>query len=161
MDYRKLQKISFASRGYRRSFVHVASSRIVTGAGFIALLVSAGCGMFGHHYPLGKLSVLALEAGTNKPVQGEAVDLYKLTPKGKVYWRGSYTSRNGIAVLGAKDGGVIEGNYVVHISDITWHKLAPGEANDRPVTIRKGDDTVLTFRVVQRLPYHPSPKASP
>jgi hypothetical protein len=110
-----------------------------------------GCSRLSTKYPLGKLSVRVIDA-QNKPVRLAAVDLYKLTPSGKVYWRASSTDSAGIAVLGAKNGGVIEGDYVINISDRTWHKLAPGETNDRPVTIKAGDDTVVTFRVVARLP---------
>jgi hypothetical protein len=109
------------------------------------------CSRLSTKYPLGKLSVRVIDA-QNKPVRLAAVDLYKLTPSGKVYWRASSTDSAGIAVLGAKNGGVIEGDYVINISDRTWHKLAPGETNDRPVTIKAGDDTVVTFRVVARLP---------
>jgi hypothetical protein len=110
-----------------------------------------GCSRLSTKYPLGKLSVRVIDA-QNKPVRLAAVDLYRLTPSGKVYWRASSTDSAGIAVLGAKNGGVIEGDYVINISDRTWHKLAPGETNDRPVTIKAGDDTVVTFRVVARLP---------
>jgi hypothetical protein len=110
-------------------------------------------------YPLGKLSVRVIDA-QNKPVRLTAVDLYKVTPSGKVYWRASSTDSAGIAVLGAKNGGVIEGDYLIHITDITWHKLAPGETNDRPVTIKAGDDTVITFRVVARLPVRLPPRAT-
>jgi 5-hydroxyisourate hydrolase-like protein (transthyretin family) len=111
-----------------------------------------GCSRLSTKYPLGKLSVRVIDAHNNNPVHLTAVDLYKLTPSGKVYWRASSTDSAGIAVLGAKNGGVIEGDYVIHITDRTWHKLAPGETNDRPVTIKAGDDTVVTFRVVARLP---------
>jgi hypothetical protein len=88
----------------------------------------------------------------NNPVRGASVDLYKLTPSGKVYWRASSTDSAGIAVLGAKNGGVIEGDYAIHVGFITWHDLGPGETNDRPVTVKAGDDTVVTFRVVARVP---------
>jgi hypothetical protein len=71
-----------------------------------------------------------------------------MTPSGKVYWRASSTSSDGIAIFGAKDGGVIEGDYVIHVSFTTRNDLAPGETNDRPVTVKAGDDTVITFRVV-------------
>jgi len=102
-------------------------------------------------YPLGKLSVQVVDEN-NAPVRGAAADLYKVTPSGNVYWRASYTSSNGIAVLGAKDGGVIAGDYVIHVSFIDWRDLARGEANDRHVTVVEGDNIVLTFRTVRRLP---------
>lgn len=106
------------------------------------------------HYPLGKVAVRVLDANS-KPVRGAAADLYKLTPTGKVYWRASRTDSAGIAVLGAKDGGIIQGDYLIHVSFISWYDLAKGETNDRPITIREGDDTVVTFRVVPRLPIRP------
>jgi hypothetical protein len=105
----------------------------------------------GEHYPLGKLAVRVIDAHNN-PVRGAAADLYKLTPSGKVYWRASRTDSAGIAVLGAKNGGVVEGDYQIHVSFISWHDLAPGETNDRLVTLKQGDDTVVTFRVQARLP---------
>jgi len=128
---------------HRRIAVHVA---------LVVLLATLGCSRLSTKYPLGKLSVRVIDAHNNNPVRLTAVDLYKLTPSGKVYWRASSTDSAGIAVLGAKNGGVVEGDYVIHISDRTWHKLAPGETNDRPVTVKAGDDTVVTFRVVARLP---------
>lgn len=103
------------------------------------------------HYPLAKLAVRVVD-GDNKPLRGAAADLYRLTPMGKVYWRASSTDSAGIAVFGAKDGGVIEGNYQIHMSFITWHDLAPGETNDRQVTLKEGDDTIVTFRALARLP---------
>jgi len=109
------------------------------------------------HYPLGKVAVRVLDANS-KPVRGAAADLYKLTPTGKVYWRASRTDSAGIAVLGAKDGGIIQGDYLIHVSFISWHDLAKGETNDRPITIKEGDDTLVTFRVVARLPIRARPE---
>lgn len=103
------------------------------------------------HFPLGKLAVRVIDI-QDKPVRGAAADLFKLTPSGKVYWRASSTDSAGIAVLGAKDGGVIEGDYQIHISFINWQELAPGETNDKSVTLKQGDDTVVTFRARARLP---------
>ncbi|MFN2603932.1 MAG: hypothetical protein ABR582_14415 [Gemmatimonadaceae bacterium] len=117
-------------------------------AALMILLAIFGCRK---HYPLGKLSVQVIDEN-NAPVQGAAADLYKVTPSGRVYWRASYTSSNGIAVLGAKDGGVIAGDYVIHVSFIDWRKLAQGEANDRPVSVKEGGNTMVTFRTVRRLP---------
>jgi len=131
--------------------MRVVHRRIAVHAALVVLLATMGCSRLSTKYPLGKLSVRVLDA-QNKPVRLTAVDLYKVTPSGKVYWRASSTDSAGIAVLGAKNGGVIEGDYLIHITDITWHKLAPGETNDRAVTIKAGDDTVVTFRVVARLP---------
>ena len=115
-----------------------------------ALSVIGACG-HGEHYPLGKLAVRVID-DQNKPVRGAAADLYKLTPSGRVYWRASRTDSAGIAVLGAQNGGVIEGDYQIHVSFISWHELVPGETNDKPVTLKEGDDTVVTFRIRPRLP---------
>ena len=115
-----------------------------------ALSVIGACGR-GEHYPLGKLAVRVID-DQNKPVRGAAADLYKLTPSGRVYWRASRTDSAGIAVLGAQNGGVIEGDYQIHVSFISWHELVPGETNDKPVTLKEGDDTVVTFRIRPRLP---------
>ncbi|MGI8402070.1 MAG: hypothetical protein ACR2NS_10800 [Gemmatimonadaceae bacterium] len=102
-------------------------------------------------YPLGKWPVRVIDAN-GTPVRGAAADLYRLTPTGKVYWRASSTDSLGIAVFGAANGGVIHGDYLIHVSFISWRYLAPGEANDRPVTVKEGADTVITFRSVQRHP---------
>jgi hypothetical protein len=118
----------------------------------VGVLVVSACGRF-KRYPLGKLSARVVDV-SGKPVRGVAADLYKLTPTGSVYWRASLTDINGIAVFGAKNGGVIQGDYVVHINVLaTWNKLAPGETNDHKVTLKKGDNIVVTFRVARRLPF--------
>jgi 5-hydroxyisourate hydrolase-like protein (transthyretin family) len=141
--------------------MRISGSRTAFRVLLAGVLVFAGCGRFAR-YPLGKLSVRVIDVSDNKPLQSTAADLYKLTPKGKVYWRASSTDANGIAVFGAKDGGVIEGDYVVRLNlTASWHKLAPGETNDRTVTLRKGDDTVVTFRVVQKLPFIHPPGSKP
>jgi 5-hydroxyisourate hydrolase-like protein (transthyretin family) len=127
--------------------MRIVRPRIGALAALTMLLATLGCSQSTTIYPLGKLSVQVLDAN-NAPVQGVAADLYKMTPSGKVYWRASSTSSDGIAIFGAKDGGVIEGDYVIHVSFTTRNDLAPGETNDRPVTVKAGDDTVITFRVV-------------
>jgi 5-hydroxyisourate hydrolase-like protein (transthyretin family) len=127
--------------------MRIVRPRIGALAALTMLLATFGCSQSTTIYPLGKLSVQVLDAN-NAPVQGVAADLYKMTPSGKVYWRASSTSSDGIAIFGAKDGGVIEGDYVIHVSFTTRNDLAPGETNDRPVTVKAGDDTVITFRVV-------------
>ena len=129
----------------------IVRPRIGTLAALTVVLAILGCGTLTANYPLGKLSVQVLDAN-NAPVRGAAADLFKITQGVKVYWRASSTSSDGIAVFGAKDGGVVEGDYIVHVSFIDLHDLAPGETNDRAVTIKAGDDTVVTFRVVARLP---------
>lgn len=110
-------------------------------------------------YPVGRLSVQVID-GNNAPIGGVAADLFKITPKGRVYWRASRTSSTGIAVLGEKTG-IIEGEYVIHITLTPWQKLAAGESNDRPVRMRAGDNTIVTFRVLARLPVRPSLRSGP
>src|SRR3954462_8738259 len=118
----------------------------------LALIVAlAACNQSSGTYPLGKLAARVIDAN-DRPLRGAAADLYKITPSGKVYWRASSTDSMGVAVFGAKDGGVIAGDYIIHISFITWDDLAPGETNDRPITVGAGDDTVVTFRAVARTP---------
>jgi hypothetical protein len=108
-------------------------------------------------YPLGRLSVHVKDAH-DAPVGLVAADLYKVTPSGRVYWRASRTSSNGVAEFGGKSG-VIEAQYVIHIGLMPWQKLAPGEQNDRSVNLKAGDNTVVTFRVVPKLPVLPRPQA--
>jgi len=105
-------------------------------------------------YPLGKLSVKVVDAN-GAPVFGVAADLFKVTPSGSVYWRASRTSSDGVAVFGEKQGGVIEAEYVVHISLMPQLKLAPGETNDRALTLTEGQNIVVLFRVVPSLPRRP------
>lgn len=123
------------------------------------LLISAIVVACTRSHPVGKLSVRVIDAN-GAPVGGVTADLFKITPSGRVYWRASRTGGNGVAVLGAK-GGVIEGEYVIRIGLMPWQKLAPGEATDRALTLKAGDDTVVTFRVVARLPVRPSLRSAP
>jgi hypothetical protein len=131
--------------------MRILRPRIGTLAALAMLVAIFGCNLSTGNYPLGKLSVHVVDAN-NAPVRGAAADLYKMVQGEKVYWRASSTSIDGVAVFGAKDGGVVEGDYIVHVSFIDLHDLAPGETNDRPVTIKAGDDTVVNFKVVARLP---------
>jgi hypothetical protein len=101
-------------------------------------------------YSLGRVSVQTVDAN-NAPVSGVAADLFKITSSGRIYWRASRTGLNGFAVFGEKDGGVIEGDYVIRVSPMPWQTLAPGEANDRAVKLKVGDNTVVTFRVVPKI----------
>lgn len=101
-------------------------------------------------YPMAKLSVRAVD-DQDAPVGGVAADLYKVTASGRVYWRASRTSGNGIAIFGGEQG-VIEGDYIVRVSPLAFQRLAPGEPNDRSVHLKEGDDVVVTFRVIGRRP---------
>jgi hypothetical protein len=110
----------------------------------------------GRRFPLGRLAARVVDAH-GQPVRGVAADLYKVTSAGHVYWRAARTSANGTAMFGGKEG-VIEGEYIVHLTLMPWHMFAPGEHNDRTVRVRAGDDTVISFRVVPRLPGYSAPR---
>jgi len=119
---------------------------------FVWLTTSVACSLGTENYPLGRLSVRVVDE-SDVGVQGVAVDLHKYVDGGSLLWRASSTGSNGIAVLGASDGGVIEGDYFIRIKLITTgYQLATGETNDRPVTVEEGDDVVVTFHVVSAGP---------
>jgi hypothetical protein len=86
---------------------------------------------------------------------GVEADLYKLVGGGALLWRASLTSSTGVAVFGASDGGVAVGDYFIRVTFRSNHELAPGETNDRPVTVREGDVLVVTFNAVARGPGAP------
>lgn len=116
--------------------------------GLALLFGSAGCSLT-ESYPLGNLSVRVInqnEAG----VGGILLDLFKVEGTQSIYWRGSATSSNGVGVFGERDGGVIEGDYFIRVLLSPSYELAPGETNDRPVSVREGDDLTVTFRVVPK-----------
>lgn len=117
----------------------------------LALLLGAvGCSNTTTTYPsLGRLSAQAVDA-KNVGVQGIVVDLYRKEGGSWLLWRTSTTGSNGIGEFGASDGGVIAGEYLVRVRFVTQHELAPGESNDRPVTVKDGDNIVVTFRVVPK-----------
>jgi hypothetical protein len=142
-------------RTFQRDAVRIVSTRIPKVCGLLVVIVAALIVACGRRYPLGRLAARVVDAN-NHPVGGVAADLYKLTPAGHVYWRAARTSANGIAIFGGKDG-VIEGEYIVHVTLMPWHMFAPGEKNDRTVRVKAGDDTVLSFRVVPRLPGYSAP----
>jgi hypothetical protein len=100
-------------------------------------------------YPLGRLSAQVVDAN-NAGVQGELLDLYKVEAGTPILWRASITGSNGIGQFGASEAGVIAGEYFIRVRFTTQHELAPGESNDRPVTVNEGDDIVVTFRVVPK-----------
>ena len=131
--------------------MHVIRSRIGSLVALSMLFIVIGCRQSTASYRLAKLAAKVVDEN-NAPVRGGAADLYRVTDSGKVYWRASSTNIDGVAVFGAKDGGVIPGDYVIHVSFIDFRDLAAGETNDKPVTVKEGDDTVVTFRTVTRRP---------
>jgi len=141
----------------RRSPLHINSFRIQLRTLLLIFVMALACR---RSYPLGKLSVRTVDAN-NAPVSAVAADLFKNTPSGLVYWRASRTGLNGFAIFGEKNGGVIEGDYIIRVSPMPWLKLAPGEANDRAVKLKEGDNIVVTFRVVPKKSGRPTPSYAP
>lgn len=150
----RIVKNNRADTGPQEVTLHINLYRVRAGT---ALLISAMAVACTQSYPLGKLSVQTIDSN-DAPVSGVAADLFKLTPTGRVYWRASRTGVNGFAVFGEKNGGVIEGDYVVRVSLMVGQALAPGESNDRPVKLKAGDKTVVTFRVVPWKPVRAVPR---
>lgn len=121
-------------------------SRLLIVAALAVVSAPLACSDSTSATPVGKLSVQVADAnGTG--VQSAGVDLYKAFGADFILWRAARTSSNGIAVFGETDG-IPEGDYLVHVSFITNFTLAPGEANDKQVSVRGGDDLVVTFHAV-------------
>lgn len=136
---------------------HLLSMRAISGVAVAAAIaVAFACK---RSYPVGKLAVRVIDA-SNAPVRGVAADLFKITSSGRVYWRAVRTGRDGTAVFAEKTG-VIEGDYVIRLTLLAWQRLAPGEPAERSVKLDAGDDTVITFRVVERRPLRPTPERGP
>lgn len=119
------------------------------------LLAAVGCSDPTSTIPLGRLSVQVVDAN-NAGVQGALLHLYKVEGGESILWRNTVTGSDGIGEFGTRDGGVIEGEYFIRVHFTTQHEFAPGETNDRPVTVAEGDNIVVTFRVVQTQPGGPS-----
>ncbi|MGH7484937.1 MAG: hypothetical protein ACREMY_04920 [bacterium] len=118
-----------------------------------ALLVALACSDSTSATPLGKVSAQILDPN-DAGVQGADADLYKVVDGGGLLWRASLTNSAGIAVFGESDGGVVTGDYYVHVSFINGYKLADGETNDKVVTVKEGDDDVVTFHAIASGPGH-------
>ncbi len=101
----------------------------------------------------GTISVKVVDAN-DAGVQSVNVDLYKTLADGAILWRAGSTSSNGMAFFGVDDGGIEAGDYYVHLTFVTGYQLAPGETNDKPVTVQGQDNVQVTFRVVQVGPSH-------
>lgn len=126
----------------------MARRRFLPFLAFGAILVATSCNIT-ETYPLGKLSARVVDAN-GVGIQGVFLDLYKLEVEGPLLWRASVTGSDGVGEFGARDGGVIEGDYFIRVKFNSQHELAPGESNDRPVTVMEGDEIVVTF-VAQRI----------
>jgi hypothetical protein len=134
--------------------MHNLRRRIAPIAILAILCTSLSCNSATSTSPIGKLSARVVDAN-NVGIFGVDADLYKLAGGGAQLWRASLTSSNGVAVFGASDGGVAIGDYFIRVTFHSNHDLAPSETNDRPVTVREGDDLVVTFHAVARGPGAP------
>jgi hypothetical protein len=120
----------------------------------MCLLASLACNDSTSASALGDLSAQVVNAN-NAGVASVKADLYKVFEGNAVLWRSGLTSSNGVAVFGAADGGVVAGDYYIHLSFVTGYRLADGETNDKAVTVVGGDDNVVTFHVVAVAPGGP------
>jgi hypothetical protein len=130
--------------------IHRLRIRILSFVAF-ALVVGSSCFDLAATYPLGSLGVRVVDEN-NAGIQGALLDLYKIENGSPIHWRATASSSDGRAVFGERDGGVIEGDYFIRVRFTTSHALAEGESNDRSVTVREGDDIVVTFRAVPQTP---------
>jgi uncharacterized protein YfaA (DUF2138 family) len=134
--------------------MRITSLRFSAIPSLICLLAALACSDSTSASGLGKLSAQVVDA-SNAGVQSIKVDLYKVLEGGAVLWRSGLTSSNGVAEFGAADGGVVAGDYYIHLSFITSYRLATGEANDKPITVSAGNNYVVTFHVVAVAPGGP------
>ena len=128
-------------------------SRLLLAVALAAGSASLACNDSTATTPVGRVSVQVLDAN-GAGVQLASVDLYKVFGTDALLWRAARTSSDGIAVFGENDGGIAEGDYIVHVSFVTNFHLAPGETNDKPVTVVGGDDLVVTFHAESSGPSH-------
>lgn len=138
----------------RRYFMRVTRSRISAIPALMCLVASIACNDSTSASALGDLSAQVVDAN-NVGVPSVKADLYKVFAGGSVLWRSGLTSSNGVAVFGATEGGVVAGDYYIHLSFVTSYRLATGETNDKPVTVNAGDNDVVTFHVVPATPGGP------
>jgi hypothetical protein len=122
-------------------------------AGLIGLSTVLACSDSTSASSTGTISVKVVDPN-NAGVQTINVDLYQVLPQGALHWRAGSTNSNGMAFFGVDDGGIVAGNYYVHLSFVTGYQLAAGETNDKPVTVLGGDNVSVTFHVVSTGPTH-------
>ena len=127
-------------------------SRLLIAAAFAAVAATPACNDTTSTTPVGKLSVQVVDEN-GAGVRLAAVDLYRVLGADTILWRSAYTSSNGIAVFGETDGGIAEGDYLIHVSFSTNFHLAAGETNDKPITLHGGDDLVVTFQAEATVPH--------
>lgn len=122
-------------------------SRLLIVTAFAGVFPILACSDSTSATPVGKVSVQVVDPN-NAGVQLVNVDLYKALSGGGVIWRASRTSSDGMAIFGESGGGIEAGDYYIHVSFITNYQLAPGETNDKPVTVQGGDNVGVIFHVV-------------
>jgi uncharacterized protein YfaA (DUF2138 family) len=128
--------------------------RLFTIPALLCALTSLSCSDSTSASALGKVSAQVIDAN-NAGIQGVQADLYKVVPGGAVLWRSGLTSSNGVAAFGATDGGVVSGDYYIHLSFVNNYRLVAGETNDKPITVSSGSDDVVTFHVEAARPGGP------
>ena len=138
----------------RRCFMKVTSLRVFAFPALLCALAALACSDATSASAVGKLSAQVVDAN-NAGVQGVKADLYMVVGGSAILWRSGLTSSNGLAVFGATEGGVVTGDYYIHLSFVTNYHLADGETNDKPVTVNGGDENVVTFHVVPAAPGPP------
>ena len=138
----------------RRCFMRVTSLRIFAIPALLCAFTSLACSDSTSASALGKVSAQVIDAN-NTGIQGVQADLYKVVVGGAILWRSSLTSTNGLAVFGAADGGVVAGDYYIHLTFVNNYRLIAGETNDKPITVSSGSDDVVTFHVEAARPGGP------
>lgn len=126
-------------------------SRLLVVAAFAAISAPLACSD-STAPPVGKVSVHVVDANGGG-VSLVAVDLYKVVGTETTLWRGAYTGSTGVAVFGETGGGIVEGDYLIHVTFVTNFHLADGETNDKPVTVHSGDELDVTFHAVSTVPH--------
>lgn len=124
--------------------------RFLSLVGLALLSGSVGCNST-ETTPTGNVSAQVLNQN-NAGVSGSLVELYRNETGGAILWRSAITGSTGVAIFGAGEGGVIVGDYFIRLTVTPSNELAPGETNDRPVTVTNGGFATVTFRLVPRTP---------
>src|SRR6476646_1831712 len=138
----------------RRCFMRVTSLRVFAIPALLCVFTSLACSDSTSASALGQVSAQVIDAN-NTGIQGVQADLYRVLGGGAILWRSGLTSTNGLAVFGAADGGVVAGDYYIHLSFVNNYRIVAAETNDKPVTVSSGSDNVVTFHVEAARPAGP------
>jgi hypothetical protein len=120
----------------------------------LCAVVSLACNDSTSASATGKLSAQVIDAN-NTGIQSVNADLYKVIEGAAILWRAGLTSSNGLVVFGATEGGVVAGDYYIHVSFVNNYRLITGETNDKSVTVSAGSDNIVTFHVEPARPGGP------